>query len=97
MRGRTGSVVRALRRSVRATESTCYRCGQAIDWSIPHLDPLTGTVNNSSGTLEHKQSVALHPELAEDRGNCAASHWLCNVNAGADSRHLPLGQRSRSW
>lgn len=97
MRGRSGSVVRRLRQRVRATESTCYRCGQPIDWSIPHADPYTGAVNRDSGSLEHKQSLAQHPELAEDPGNVAASHWDCNHSAGMDGGALPLGARSRQW
>lgn len=97
MRGRSGAAVVALRRRVRATERTCYRCGQPIDWSIPHLDPHTGTVNKWSGTLEHKLSLRDHPELAEDPGNCSASHWDCNHKAGADGGRPSLGQRSRQW
>jgi len=97
MRGRNGAAVRTLRRTIRATHRTCYRCGQPIDWTIPHLDPYTRAVNRDSGTLEHKLSLSRHPELAEDPGNMAASHWQCNHTAGADGGPRPLGQRSRQW
>lgn len=97
MRGRTGGTTRKLRRIVRARERVCYQCGQAIDWTIPYLDPHTGTVNPDAGTLEHKLPLSRHPELAEDPGNMAASHSACNNAAGADGGARPIGQRSRAW
>lgn len=95
--GRHGRVVRRIRQQVRATERTCYRCGQPIDWSLPHLDPYTGAVNRESGTIEHKLPRSHHPELAEDLGNIAASHWQCNMRASDIEARPALGARSRAW
>lgn len=95
--GRHGRVVRRIRAQVRATMRTCYRCGQPIDWTLPHLDPDTGTVNRDSGTIEHKQPRSKYPELAEDPGNIAASHWQCNLTASDHGGRPALGLRSRAW
>lgn len=96
MRGRSGGRYRALARQIRATETHCWRCGQRIDWSIPHRDDF-GLVNQDSGTVEHKLPLSTNPHLAEDPGNLAASHWRCNAQAGNRGNQLGLGQRTRDW
>ena len=52
-----------------------------IDWSIPHQDE-HGNLNDYAGTLEHKIPLTKAPHLAEDPGNLAASHSLCNRSHG---------------
>lgn len=96
VRGRSGRRWRELTRQIRATETHCWRCGQRIDWSIPYRDD-HGNVNQASGTVEHKLPLAVRPDLAEDRGNLAASHWRCNATAGARQTELGLGERTRDW
>lgn len=85
------------RKLIRRRERTCWRCGQLIDWRIPHLDPYTGAVNRDSGTVEHKISIAQRPDLERDPGNMAASHWQCNHEAGDRHGRPGLGLRSKEW
>lgn len=88
--------MRKIKQQIKATETHCYRCGQRIDWSIPYRDE-HGNVNMNAGTVEHKQPLAQHPHLAEDPGNLAASHVLCNLAAGDRNPTPTLGVITQEW
>lgn len=94
--GRRGGRWRALVKQVRATETHCYRCGQAIDWAIPYRDEF-GNVNTNAGTVEHTLSWRHHPESREDPAALKASHSRCNSEAGDRDPRPGLGLRSRRW
>ena len=94
--GRSGGTYRKLRAQVRATERTCWRCGQPLDWSIPYKDE-HGNINMNAATLEHKQPKSTHPHLAEDPGNLSASHARCNLGAGDRNPQPNLGVFNVEW
>jgi hypothetical protein len=68
----------------------CWRCGQAIDTTLPRTDP---------GAFEygHIKSVKAYPELADDPNNGAPEHRRCNRAAGTDESGPALGDPSEVW
>lgn len=75
----------------------CWICGQEIDYSVPHRDPITGFFNDDAFELDHLYTRKDYPELAEDRGNYRPSHRGCNNRRGASKTVGGLGTLSRRW
>jgi len=76
---------------VRAARGPCCRCGQAIDYAAPWPDPNSFTVDH------YPHPLSTHPWLAEDPGNLAPAHLVCNQAAG-DAHPVPgLGSPSETW
>lgn len=95
--GRSGRRWNAIKANVRARETHCFRCGMPIDWAIPYTDPDTGAVNLDSGSAEHIMARSKYPLLAEDPAVLAASHLLCNMQAGDRDNTLDIGASNREW
>lgn len=62
-----------LRRAVRERQEGCYLCGQAIDYSLPHLHP-------ASFVIDHV--VPLARGGADALSNVRATHRACNLTKG---------------
>lgn len=67
-----------------------------IDWTIPYIDEY-GNLNDMAGSLEHKTPLSKAPHLAEDPGNLAASHSLCNRKHGNSEAVPTLGVPTQQW
>nr|DAN67099.1 MAG TPA: HNH endonuclease bacteriophage, HNH Endonuclease, DNA.52A [Caudoviricetes sp.] len=74
-----------------AKDAPCWWCGQPIDYSIPHSDPVTGHVNSDAFELDHAFPRSTHPELAEDPANFRPAHRACNNRRSDGKGDLPLG------
>ena len=68
----------------------CARCGQQIDYSLPHDD-------KQAFNAGHIRSWVDHPHLREDPANLQPEHASCGKSAGADQGGAPLGATSRRW
>lgn len=67
----------------------CARCGQAIDYSLPHDDP-------QAFNAGHIKAWITHPELREDPANLQPEHAKCGKSAH-ESEGPGLGLTSRQW
>lgn len=72
-------------------DAPCWWCGQPIDYTIPHSDPVTGHVNSDAFELDHAFPRSTHPELAEDPANFRPAHRACNNRRSDGKGDLPLG------
>ena len=72
-------------------DAACWWCGQPIDYTIPHSDPVTGHVNPDAFELDHAYPRSTHPELAEDPSNFRPAHRSCNNKRSDGKGDLPLG------
>ena len=88
--GRTSRNFRKLAANLKAQRRPCCLCGQAIDYTLHHLDP-------DSFTVEHVKPRSTHPHLAEDPGNLDAAHKRCNSSRGNREAKPALGATSRDW
>lgn len=89
--GRRGRPWRRLVANVRATHGPCCRCGQAIDYSLAHPDPM------SFSTDHYPHPLSTHPHLAMDPGNLKPAHLVCNQGAGDSTAKPQIGATSRAW
>jgi len=87
-RGRNGRPWRRLTQRVRRQQAPCHLCGHPIDYTLPPGHP-------DSFTVDHIQPLKLHPNLAHDYNNLAASHRRCNSSKGTGNR--PTVTNSRDW
>lgn len=95
--GRSGRRWIRLKAEVYARRGPCCRCGQAINYLLPYIDPLTGSPDPNSKSVDHfPKPLSTHPHLAEDPSNLAAAHLRCNTSAG-DRGVAPAGITSRRW
>lgn len=88
--GLAGHRYRELRAQTRAWADHCWHCGQAIDRSLPDVNPNTGKSDPNAWTLAHKINQRDRPDLAMDPANMAGAHRRCNIEAGTDTE-LSLG------
>ncbi|WP_043642992.1 hypothetical protein [Nocardioides alkalitolerans] len=96
--GRRGRPWNRLKAEVYARRSTCCRCRQAIDYTRPYRDPLTGKVDSLSKSVDHyPHPLETHPHLAEDPANLAAAHLGCNLSAGMKGATSTLGETTEEW
>lgn len=79
---RSSVAYRALCRTVRREEHTCWLCRQPIDVTLPYRDPGTGRVNPRSWSLDHVLPLDDWPHLGLDRTNARAAHLSCNSGRG---------------
>lgn len=77
-----------------AVNAPCWICGQAIDYRVPHKDPVSGAVNKEAFELDHAYPRSTHPELAEDPSNFRPSHRACNLKRSDGKGDLPMGSVS---
>ena len=78
------------RRRVLRAESVCAECGQAVDKTLPWLDPMAAQV-------DHKQPVALGGDPFA-RANLQLMHRRCNLAKGVRSSMVPVRTpTSRRW
>lgn len=68
----------------------CARCGQRIDYTLPHDHP-------DSFMAGHIKSWIDHPEYREDPSNLQPEHASCGKHAGADDGRSATGATSRRW
>ncbi|MGV5046876.1 HNH endonuclease [Rhodococcus pyridinivorans] len=62
------------RRYIARTKPPCHLCGEDIDYSLPHLDPM-------SFVVDHVQAIARGG--LDELENKAAAHRRCNEAKGA--------------
>lgn len=67
----------------------CARCGQRIDYTLPHDDPQAFTAGHIKAWIDH-------PQLREDPANLQPEHARCNKSAQTSSDLAP-GATSRVW
>lgn len=79
--GREGQPWRKLRAIVLAEESECWRCGLAVDKSLPRNTQL-------SPTVDHKVPLAAGGAPL-DRANVGLAHLVCNSRAAARTDDMP--------
>lgn len=75
----------------------CGRCGQRIDYTLPTIDPDTGTENPGAFSLGHIKPWSTHPELREDPSNLRPEHLGCNKRAGDRPDEPQLGDAPTGW
>ena len=75
-----------LRRTIARSKPACHICGQPIDYTLDHLDPM-------SFVIDHV--VPLAKGGADDASNVAAAHRTCNSTKRA-RLIAPIVKRSRS-
>lgn len=70
----------------------CMRCGQPIDYSLPHTDPMAFIAG-------HIKSWINNPALREDPANLQQEHAKCGKAAhdDEDGGRGRLGSTSRQW
>lgn len=74
------------RQTIRKTGAGCHICGQPIDYSLPHLDPLAFEVDHL---------VPLARGGADTLENKAAAHRRCNSKKRTRD-YAPIVRRSDS-
>ena len=74
-RGRSGAPLARVKADVYATETHCCICGEEVDKTLPHLNPVTGKVNRRSKTIEHT-------DIYNNPYDVHLAHWECNVSKG---------------
>lgn len=73
-----------LRKQVAADKPPCWLCGEPIDYSLPHMDPMAFVIDHV---------VPLAHGGKNDITNVAPAHRTCNRTKGA--RHVsPIIRRS---
>ena len=89
---------RAYRRArsvLRAKRLPCWLCGHAIDYSLPYLDPITGTPDPRSFSADHVDPIA---NGGHNLGELRAAHLGCNKKRGRKSREATsILKTSRAW
>jgi hypothetical protein len=70
-------------------QQPCARCGQRIDYSLPHDDPQAFTAGHIKAWIDY-------PHLREDPGNLQPEHAKCNKSAQT-TENLASGSTSRRW
>jgi hypothetical protein len=68
----------------------CARCGQRIDYTLPHDDPQAFIAGHIKAWIDH-------PEFRDDPSNLQPEHAKCGKSAGADSGQPNVGLTSRRW
>ena len=71
---------------IRRTGAACHICGQAIDYTLPWLDPMAFVVDHL---------VPLNRGGLDIPSNTAAAHRACN-RAKSDKHHATIVRRSAS-
>jgi len=89
--GRRGKRWQRLKAEVRTRRGPCCRCGQRIDYSLEYPHPDSFSVDH------YPFPLSTHPWLAEDPGNLAPAHLVCNQAAGAGGPTPSLGETSEPW
>lgn len=78
------------RRAIAKDKPPCYRCGNPIDYTLPHDDPW-------SFQIDHVMPLARGGTDTLD--NCAAAHRKCNRDK-SDDLPMPIGVTfitERTW
>lgn len=98
-KGRTGRPWHRLKADVKARHEPCCRCGQPIDYTLPHTNELTGRPDPDSFSVDHfPHPLSTHPHLAEDPANLHAAHLGCNQSAKtSNTTSKALGTPSEDW
>jgi len=89
-KGRTGRPYRRRRDELRRSNAPCHICGRAIDYQLPHTDPM-------SFVMDHVVPLAFngHPTAST---NTRAAHRLCNGRKGTKSADaVVIIPQSRCW
>lgn len=96
---RSSMAYRALARTVRREEQTCWLCGGDIDLTIPYRDPDTKRINKMSWSMDHIKPMSEYPDLALERSNVRAAHYRCNSSRGNRTpvKPPPPLRVSRRW
>ena len=89
--GRQGRRWTKLKANVKQRRGPCCRCGQPIDYTLDWPDP------NSFSVDHYPYPLSTHPHLAEDPGNLAPAHLVCNMSAGNKGVTPGLGHTSEAW
>ena len=72
----------------------CHICGQEIDYSLPHLDPMSFVIDEIKPISKYKQFGYDSPEAAaRDPANLAPAHRICNARKGAKVGYQPNRRR----
>jgi len=88
--GRSGRTWRELVARVKAMyPNVCHLCGQDIDLSLHHHDPL-------SFTVDHLIPISIDPSKAEDLSNLRPAHKTCNSRKG-NRDTFARAKFSRRW
>lgn len=74
------------RRTLQRSGGGCHICGQPIDYTLPHLDPMAFVVDHI---------VPLAKGGPDTLANCAPAHRRCNRTKG-DKLQAPIVRRSGS-
>ena len=82
--------LRAIGEELRRKHGPCYLCGQPINYTLPHDNPM-------AFTIEHVKPRSTHPHLENDPTNCVPAHAKCNKSRGNADPTPGLGNRSRTW
>lgn len=61
------------RRAIASTGAGCHICGEPIDYTLPHLDPMAFVVDHL---------IPMAKGGADTLANKAAAHRLCNLRKG---------------
>ena len=87
-RGRSGRPLEREKRRVYATETSCQKCGQPVDMTLPYRDPITGKVNRMSKSYGHGTELDAggHPYQGH------LEHLSCNSSAGASYGNAKRGR-----
>ena len=73
------------RNQIKRTRSACAICGTPIDYTLPHLDPMSYVVDHI---------VPLHRGGTDTLDNKQAAHRACNRTKGARVDGGPIVRRS---
>jgi 5-methylcytosine-specific restriction endonuclease McrA len=74
------------RARIRRTQAACHICGDAIDYTLPYLDP---------GEFVVDHLIPLDKGGPDTIANKAAAHRACN-RAKSNKEHAPIVRRSSS-
>jgi hypothetical protein len=73
----------------------CWLCGKPIDYSLPYIDPITGTPDPRTFSADHVDPVA---NGGANDGELRAAHLGCNKKRGRKSREATaILKTSREW
>lgn len=89
-RGRGGRPWRRIVAELRRAGLPCAICGHPIDYTLPHNDAM-------SFTVDHAIPRRMAPWLAEDRANLRPAHRRCNSSDGDRTRTVKRKRISRQW
>lgn len=93
-KGRTGRPYRRAAERVKKSSQICWLCGEAIDLTLDHPDPMSYSTDH----IESVKSLPANDPRLTDPRNMRPAHLSCNSRRGDGTRDpIKRLRTSRRW